>query len=83
VNIDDVFNAILDDEIDTTYDFHTVYILSDGQHLGSNKTAKLIKELLDQNAEIYGFSFGQEYYKCEIIRNGADYKNAMTGYYFQ
>lgn len=82
VNIDDVFNAILDDEIDT-YDFHTVYILSDGQYVGSNKTAKLVKELLDQNAEIYGFSFGQEYYKCEIVRNGADYKNAMTGYYFK
>lgn len=81
VRMDDVINALLDDDIDS-YDFHTVYILSDGQHIGSNKTAKLIKELIDQNAQIYGFSFGQEYYKCEIVGDGADYKNALSGYFF-
>lgn len=83
VNMDDVINALLDDDIDS-YDFHTVYILSDGLHNESIKTAKHIKELLEQNAEIYGFSFGQEEYEmsCKIVGDGAAYKNAMSGYFF-
>lgn len=83
VHMDDVINALLDDEIDT-YDFSTVYILSDGLHNDSSKTAGLIKELLDEGATIYGFSFGQEEYEmtCKIVGDGADYKNALSGYFF-
>lgn len=83
VNMDDVIKAILDDDIDS-YDFHTVYILTDGMHHHRNGTANRIKELLDQNAEIYAFSFGQEEYEmsCKIVGDGAAYKNAMSGYFF-
>lgn len=83
VNMDDVLNAILDDEIDT-YDFNTVYILSDGYHNDSPETADLIKDLLNADVQIYGFSFGPEVYEtsCKIVGDGADYKNALTGYFF-
>ena len=83
VNMDDVLNALLDDEIDT-YDFNTVYILSDGLHNDSNETADLIKDLLEAGVQLYGFSFGQEEYEmtCKITGDGADYKNALSGYFF-
>lgn len=83
VHMDDVLNALLDDEIDT-YDFNNVYILSDGYHNESNQTAGLIKDLLNEGVLIYGFSFGQEEYEmtCKIVGDGADYKNALSGYFF-
>lgn len=83
VHMDDVLNALLDEDIDT-YDFSTVYILSDGLHNDSSKTAGLVKELIDEGATIYGFSFGQEEYEmtCKIVGDGADYKNALSGYFF-
>lgn len=83
VHMDDVLNALLDDDIDT-YDFNTVYILSDGYHNDSDKTADLIKDLLNEGVLIYGFSFGQEKYEtsCKIVGDGADYKNALSGYFF-
>lgn len=83
VNMDDVLNALLDDEIDT-YDFNTVYILSDGLHNDSAETADLVKDLLEAGVRLYGFSFGQEVYEtsCKIVGDGADYKNALTGYFF-
>lgn len=83
VNMDDVLNALLDDEIDT-YDFNTIYILSDGLHNESNQTAGLVKDLLNEGVQIYGFSFGQEEYEmtCKIVGDGANYKNALSGYFF-
>jgi hypothetical protein len=81
-------NLLIKDLIDNddvgSYDFDTVYILSDGTHHWNASTAKLIKELIEQDAKIYGFSFGQEEYEmsCKIVGDGADYKNAMTGYFF-